>query len=129
MFSYDPSLNIGKVRLRISDKYSDDYIFEDEEILSFLFDEDDNWRKAAALALETIATSEVYIQKVIKILNLSTDGAKVAAELRAQAKELRAQAAALATTDDDGLFDVAEWNIPPFNYGTIVINDRLRTGT
>lgn len=50
-------------------------------------------KRAAADALAAIATSEVLLSKVIRTGDgLSTDGAKVAAELRAQAAGLRAQA-------------------------------------
>ena len=46
---------------------------------------------AAALAVDTIASNEAYVQKVIETLGLKTDGAKLADALRAQAKALRNQ--------------------------------------
>lgn len=76
-------------------------------------------KRAAADALAAVATSEVLLSKVIRTGDgLATDGAKVAAELRAQAVALRVQAAA----DDDedamtaaldgsgfGVLDFAPW--------------------
>ena len=49
-------------------------------------------RRAAADALDAIATSEVLVSKVIRTQDLSTDGPKVADALRKQATALRAQA-------------------------------------
>jgi hypothetical protein len=47
-------------------------------------------RLGAAVALEAIAGNEVMVSKVIRTLDLQTDGAKVSAELRALATSLRA---------------------------------------
>jgi hypothetical protein len=49
-------------------------------------------RLAAAQALDTIATSEALVSKVIRTLDLQTDGAKLGTELRAQATQMRATA-------------------------------------
>lgn len=72
-------------------------------------------RRAAADALDAIAVSENLVGKVIRTQDLSTDGAKVAAELRAQAANLRALAAAeeeAANDDtvDGGVFGVVEFH-------------------
>lgn len=48
---------------------------------------------AAARCLEAIAVSETLISKKIRTQDLTTDGPAVAAELRAQARDLRARAA------------------------------------
>ncbi len=92
-YTYDLNTNTGKVRLLIPDNSQDDYIFTDEEIESFIAmtTEDDEviLYNATALALESIATNEALVQKVIKILDLSTDGTKVAKELRERAEKLR----------------------------------------
>jgi hypothetical protein len=56
-------------------------------------------RRAAAQALDTIASNEVLVSKVIRTQDLQTDGSKVAAELRARAKALRDQD---DQTDTDG---------------------------
>jgi hypothetical protein len=92
-FTNDPSTSIGKVRLLISDVDSVSPIFSDTSIGAFLAMSGSNVRLAAAQALDAIATSEVLTSKVLKTLDLETDGAKVAAELRAQAKTLRDTAA------------------------------------
>jgi hypothetical protein len=105
---YDPTTDAGLVRLRINDR--DAVIFSDDEISAFLTVED-GWRRAAALALETIASSEALILKVVTTLDLQTDGAKLGAELRAQAKELRRQAGEAAEASA-GAFSVV-----PATYG------------
>ena len=46
----------------------------------------------AARCLEAIAASEVMLGKKIRTQDLQTDGVAVAAELRAQAREMRARA-------------------------------------
>lgn len=76
-------------------------------------------KRAAADALQAVATSEVLLSKVIRTGDgLATDGAKVAAELRAQAQALRVQAAAdddedamTAALDGDGfgVLDFTPW--------------------
>jgi hypothetical protein len=58
-------------------------------------------RLAAAQALDTIATNEALVQKVLRTQDLQTDGAKLSAELRARAAGLRAQVAAGATDGED----------------------------
>lgn len=130
-FTYDltiPYSPITLVRLRINDKHADDPIFVDEEIGAFLYLEANNVKCAAALALETIAADEVLVQKVIKLLALSTDGAKVAAELRANATALRKQAADEATSDpNDPGFDVGEWPVNVFSDREIWLNRHRRS--
>ena len=49
-------------------------------------------KRAAAQAKDIIAADTMMLLKVIKTNDLQVDGSKVAAELRAQAMELRAQA-------------------------------------
>lgn len=92
-FTNDPSTSVGIVRLLISDVNSVSPMFSDTSITAFLGMNASNVRLAAAQALDAIATSEVLISKVIRTQDLQTDGAKVAAELRAQAKTLRDTAA------------------------------------
>jgi hypothetical protein len=124
-FTYDITTPtaIGLVRLRINDKYAENIIFYDEEIAAALVLEDNNIKRASAFCLETIAADEVLVQKVIKTLQLTTDGAKVAAELRANAKLLRDQAdREAATPEEDATFDIAEWNVNPFSVGEILFN-------
>jgi cytidylate kinase len=95
----DPTTPVGMVRLLISDTSEADPVFSDAEVAAFLAMESANLRMAAAQALDTIASNEVMVSKVIRTQDLQTDGSKVAAELRARATSLREQAAA---TDDTG---------------------------
>ncbi|OIH86018.1 hypothetical protein BLJ79_04275 [Arthrobacter sp. UCD-GKA] len=62
------------------------------------------WR-AAADALDAIATSEVLTSKKIRTQDLSTDGPAVAAELRKQAAALRGKADQ-AEAADDSFFEI-----------------------
>lgn len=98
-FTYDPTTPQGKVRMLISDIDEANPVFADPEIDAFLFMEVGNVRMAAAQALDTIASNEVMVSKVIRTLDLQTDGSKVSAELRARATTLREQA---ANFDNDG---------------------------
>jgi hypothetical protein len=68
----------------------------------------------AAFGAEAIASSELYVQKVIKIMDLQTDGAKTAAEWRAKAKQWR-QVYADGLGDADEAFDWAELAYDPFS--------------
>ncbi len=76
-------------------------ILSDDDLDTFLTLEGGNYR-AAATALETIATNQVLILKVMKMLDVQTDGAKVAQELRARAQQLRASAAEAEDAAADG---------------------------
>ena len=121
----DTLLKISYVRHRINDKDANNPIFYDAEVEVALILEGYDLRRAAAYCLETIAASEVLVQKVIKILQLTTDGAKVAAELRANAALLRQQADN-NTSQDDATFDIAEWVIDDFSARQRYINEGLR---
>jgi hypothetical protein len=107
-FTYDLSSDVGKVRLLIPDRIEEEAIFQDAEIEAFLDLNDDNLRRAAAEALETIASDQALVLKVIRLMDLSTDGPAVAAELRERAKGLRQAADEAEAGEDDALFDYAE---------------------
>jgi hypothetical protein len=112
----DPTTPTGLVRLLISDTDTTSPIFADNEIGAFLALSGSNVRLAAAEALDTIASNEVMVSKVIKTQDLQTDGAKVSTELRARAATLREQA---ANYNDDGTtfaFDIADYR-PETNWG------------
>ena len=100
----------GQVRLLIADVSADvaTQILTDAQIDALLTLEGDNVKRAAAAALDAIATSEVLVSKVIRTQDLTTDGAKVADALRRQAQALRDQASAVDDMDDDGIFDVVD---------------------
>lgn len=117
--SYDLTTDTGKVRLRINDK--DALIFADAEI-DFFVSEEGGWRRGAALALETIASNEALVQKVITTQDLTTDGAKLAAEFRAQAKDLRAQALSLEAT---ATANAGAFTVVPVTYGETVTRDEF----
>jgi hypothetical protein len=89
-------------------------LLHDDDIQFFLDLNDDNVRRAAADALDTIASSEVLIQKRITLLDLKTEGDGVAKSLREHAKRLR-DADNEASAENDTLFDYAEMALPPFN--------------
>jgi hypothetical protein len=120
--TYDLSTLVGKVRLLITDTDVDNPIFQDAEITAFLTMQSNNVKLAAAQALDVIASSEVLTQKVLKTLDLQTNGAAVAKEIRAHAAELRRQVA-----DEDAGFDVAEMVVDDFTHRRAVYNDILRT--
>lgn len=84
--------NRDKVRLLITDTNAEKQIFKNEEIDEFLAMNGDDVRLASADALETIATSEALTLKVINLLDLSTDGARLAETLMKRAEKLREQA-------------------------------------
>jgi hypothetical protein len=99
-YTYNLSDDIGKIRLLIPDNKGasvppDDqpamYVFEDEEIETFLSLES-GLKRSAALALEVIASNEALVLKVIKLLDVTTDGAKVSDALLKRADKLRGQA-------------------------------------
>lgn len=131
-WTYDLGTDVGTVRLLISDVDIDhtppavpaNAIFSDEEITALLAIEGDEVRLGAALALETIARNEVMVSKVIRVLDLQTDGAAVARELRLQAALLREQAADASYTDPD--FEIAELVTDQFTWRDRIWNEALR---
>lgn len=88
----DYTTDLGMVRLLIPDTSSTGYIFSDSQITALLAMFPTSVKRAAAQAKDIIASDTVMLLKVIKTNDLQVDGAKVAAELRMQAMELRAQA-------------------------------------
>lgn len=113
MPSYDDSdlsTPLSQVRLLIADTNPDKPVFSDAEIQAFLDMESGVVKLAAATALLTIARDEALTSKVIKDRELTTDGAKLAAELRANAKALRDEVAASAEAEDDGFFALVPFN-------------------
>lgn len=107
----DYTTDAGRVRLLIPDTVEADLLFTDEQVTAFLAMEG-GVKKAAALALETVASSEVMVSKVIKTQDLSTDGAKVSDALLKRAAALRQQADDEADLDG-GTFGIVDF-VPPF---------------
>lgn len=91
--------DISRVRLLIADLPKDGEagcgtgtLLTDTQVEDLLDLSGGNVKRAAARALRTIATSEVLLSKKITQQDLSVDGPAVAAELRAQADALDADA-------------------------------------
>jgi hypothetical protein len=76
-----------------------EYLFSDQHLQTFLDLFEDNVFLAAAQALDTLASSEALISKVMQSDDLKTDGAKTAAALKAQAAALREQGALFGFED------------------------------
>lgn len=124
-FNYDLTTSTGKIRAVIPDSNATSYVFEDAEIDAFYAIEGNSLKRAAALALETIASNEAMVLKVIRLLDISTDGAKVADSLLKRAALLRTQANDEEVAADAG-FDVAEMVVDDFTYRQHWWNERLR---
>lgn len=117
--TYDVTTDAGRVRLLITDTNTASPIFEDAEIDAFLGMYAQNVHRAAAEALDTIATSQALTLKVIKLLDLTTNGDLLGAELRARANQMRAMA---DTYDDGAAFDWAETVVDGFSWRERVFN-------
>lgn len=129
-FTYDSSdlsSNQSRVRLMIGDTVSANAIFQDAEIDAFLSVEGDSVKRGAAAALMTMAANQVYVLKVIENMDLKTDGAAVARELRQQAGELRSQAADEEANEEGGAFDIAEWVVDDFSSRERLYKEMLRS--
>lgn len=123
-YTYDVETDIGRVRRTIPDRVQASAIWTDEEIQSFLNDED-GWRRAAALALETMASDNVLVMKVMTIQNIRTDGAAVSRALLERAKTLRSLADQADATSGDA-FDIAETVLNDFGFRQQILNEAIR---
>lgn len=123
----------GQVRLLVSDVNEADFALDNDMVAGFLamygIPEAQALvgsvrraaiYRAAADAIDTIATSEVLVSKVIRTGDgLTTDGAKVSEALRKRAWSLRQQADKDDKTDDgvtDSYFGVAEFTPYPSGF-------------
>lgn len=101
------------VRLLTGDKATDDYIFTDDEVESFLELSNGNVYYAAADALDAIAANAAYTLKVLTILDVTTNGQATAEAIRASAAALRAKADAdAANTIVCGVANVVTPQLP-----------------
>ena len=123
-YTYDTTTSIGKMRMIIQDKDEQNVFFQDEELQAFL-DMASDVRRAAADALESMASNQVMVLKVVRTLSLSTDGAATARALREHAKSLRDQGD-LADAGDGGLFEIAEFAGDVFTQRERIRNQILR---
>lgn len=95
--TYSPTTDAGRVRLLIPDTNTTTAVFSDDEIAAFLALNDGDVYAAAADAVETIASSEAMVGKMISINGLSTNGAYVCNALLSRSRMLRARATERAT--------------------------------
>ena len=125
-FTYTPGIGlISSVRLLIPDRVDAGHTFEDAEITAMLTIEGNVVKRGAALALETIASDTTMVLKVIRLLDLTTDGAKTSDALLKRAAMLRAQADA---EDATGAVDYAEMVYDSFSSRERVWKQGLREG-
>lgn len=125
-FTIDPTTNVGLIRLRIFDRNTTNQIFDDATIESVYANlERSSIKRTAAFFLETIATQEALILKVMKNLQLTTDGAKLADSLLKNAAVLRTQADEEDTFNGDA-FDWAEVVYDVFSERERIMNEILR---
>ncbi len=125
-FVFDLSSDLGKVRLLIPDRQPEEFVFHDADILALL-EIEDGVKRATALALETIASDNAMTLKVIRLLDLSTDGAKVSDALLKRAQGLRDQADAEDESGEMG-FDVAEMVYDDFSFREKIEKEAERSG-
>lgn len=127
-FTFNVATDVGKVRLLVPDRVSADAVFQDDEIEAFLDLEGGVVRRAAALALETIASDNAMTLKVIRLLELTTDGAKTSDALLKRAEKLRSQADLADQAEEGAAFDIAEMVPNDFAWRERVWNEALRDG-
>ena len=124
--TYDVATDRGKVRLFIQDTVEANEFYDDTEIDAFLTLAADldgaAIYNASALALESWASNQLMVLKVIERLDLKTDGAKMAAEMRLRAQGLREQA--MAASDDAG-FEIAEMALGPWSVREQIVNEAI----
>lgn len=106
-WTYDPTTDVGKVRLTISDTEVSRPVLDDEDIEAFLSMAGNSIPLASAKALETIATNEILCLKVVNLMGaVVTDAASAAKQLLALAKTLREEHMTNATADSPGFVSI-----------------------
>lgn len=124
-FTYDLTTDAGRVRLLVPDSDAASYVFDDDEVDTFLALET-GVKRAAALALETIAANQALTLKVIRLLDLSTDGARTSDALLKRADGLRKQADVDDLAVAGAAFDMAEMLIDDFQAREWLWNEAVR---
>jgi len=124
--TYDTATNIGKTRMLIPDRDLSNAVFQDVEIQAFLDLNDQTVRRAAAEALETIASDQAMTLKVIRLLDLSTDGRAVSQALLERAVRLREAADQAEEGEEGGLFDYAEMVTGAFTERERIVKQAMR---
>lgn len=121
-FTNDITTDVGKLRLLLVDVDSTNPIFQDNELEVFLSLKNSNLQRAAALAYRVMAGNQTLVLKVIKLLQLSTDGASVGRELRQLATAFDDSATFDEASSGD-LFDWAEMVLNPFSERERLLNE------
>ena len=126
-FTYDLATDRGQVRLIIQDTNETYEFYSDAEIDAFITLagnlEGNSVFNASAIALESWASNQVLILKVVTLLDVETDGAKVSAEMRARAASLRADA---ITSSSDAGFEIAEMALGHWSWVEQTVNEAIR---
>lgn len=112
---------VGQVRALVPDveeiDYRDDgepsFLMSDEQLEALLAINNGNVKRAAADAIDALATSEAYISKVTKTEDLHTDGAKVGNMISLRAQRLRASADLDDERDSQDMFDIIPYHPRP----------------
>lgn len=102
----DYTTPLGKTRLLSADLDEASPLLSDEILEGYLALHDDNPYRAAAEALDAMATSETLLSKKIRTQDLQTDGPAVAADLRKRAYWLRNQADTADRDAEQGFFEI-----------------------
>jgi hypothetical protein len=123
----DPATPVGLTRILAADFDENNITFQDETYTALLGLNGQSVRLAAAQAIDVMALNEVLVLKVIKMLDLNTDGSKVATAMKVQADELRRQEYE-GSGDFSGFFDYTELVEDSFTARQRVISQWLRTG-
>lgn len=108
MVDIDYNSEIGQMRLLLADTDPEQFVLTDEQLEGYLAIEDHNLKRAAATALDAIASSEALLSKKIRTQDRQTDGPAVADALRKHAAALRARADAEETQDEESFFLLTE---------------------
>ena len=134
-YTYDVTTPPGMVRLLIPDTDLTNPIFNDAEIAAFLALNSgpsgfvgylgDTVRLAAAQAMDVIASSELYVLKVIRTLGLQTNADALAQQYRVLSAELRRQVYE-GSGDFTGMFDWAEEVVDTFSERERIVAQFLR---
>ena len=132
-FTYNLATDRGKVRLIIDDKDTvtvANQFFDDDEIDCFLTlagDLDSEpIRTASAMALETWASNQVMVLKLVQLLDVQVDGVSVSREMRQRSAILRKEAEEIgAITSTDAGFEIAEMALGHFSWVEQVENEAI----
>ncbi|MFZ5856778.1 MAG: hypothetical protein ACOYZ6_08105 [Chloroflexota bacterium] len=128
-FTYDPTNDIGKVRMMIPDRVESAALLTDEEIEAYLDMNGEDVRYAAADALDMIASDQALTLKVITLMDLRTDGPATARALMERADKLRTLSdneEAAAEAEEGGLLDYGEMVVDEFTRRERVVKQAER---